>query len=105
MAEGSIAIKASVGFASETGPRERNEDFAGAVFGMELPRPRREIIAALADGIGGARGGGHPAETALPRFFLRFFGLPRTIGDRPPGPPAAQPPPHSRFSPSPTRTQ
>src|SRR5262249_48213450 len=79
MAEGSIAIKASVGFASETGPRERNEDFAGAVFGMELPRPRREIIAALADGIGGARGGRIAAETAVRGFFDGVFGFPRTM--------------------------
>ena len=56
MAEITPAIKASVGFASETGPRERNEDFAGAVFGMELPKPRRDIIAAIADGIGGLTG-------------------------------------------------
>jgi serine/threonine protein phosphatase PrpC len=79
MAEGSIAIKASVGFASETGPRERNEDFAGAVFGMELPRPRREIIAALADGIGGARGGRVAAETAVRGFLDGFCDLAETI--------------------------
>ena len=43
MAERISGVKASVGFASETGPRKRNEDFAGAVFGSELPRaaPRR----------------------------------------------------------------
>ena len=69
MAEGSPAVKASIGFASETGPRERNEDFAGAVFGMELPKPRRDIIAAIADGIGGAKGGRVAAETAV-RGFL-----------------------------------
>ena len=79
MAEGSIAIKASVGFASETGPRERNEDFAGAVFGMELPRPRREIIAALADGIGGARGGRVAAETAVRGFLDGFCDLAETM--------------------------
>ena len=36
MPEVTPAIKASVGFASETGPRERNEDFAGAIFGITL---------------------------------------------------------------------
>ena len=43
MAERVAGVKASVGFVSETGPRKRNEDFAGAVFGAELPRaaPRR----------------------------------------------------------------
>ena len=54
MAERVSGVKASVGFASETGPRKRNEDFAGAVFGLELPEPRRDVVAAIADGIGGA---------------------------------------------------
>src|SRR5437588_12036061 len=79
MAEGSPAVKASVGFASETGPRERNEDFAGAVFGMELPKPRRDIIAAIADGIGGAKGGRVAAETAVRGFLDGFCDLPETM--------------------------
>src|SRR5262249_59332297 len=104
MAEGSIAIKASVGFASETGPRERNEDFAGAVFGMELPRPRREIIAALADGIGGARGGGLAAGNARPGFFAGVFGFPPTIGIGPARAPRRQPPHSLGLFPKPPRT-
>ena len=54
MAERISSVKVSVGFASETGPRKRNEDFAGAVFGPELPEPRRDLVAAIADGIGEA---------------------------------------------------
>jgi serine/threonine protein kinase len=79
MAEPLPTVKASVGFASETGPRERNEDFAGAVFGLELPRPRREIIAAIADGIGGAKGGRVAAETAVRGFLDGFCDLPETM--------------------------
>ena len=79
MPEITPAIKASVGFASETGPRERNEDFAGAVFGMELPKPRRDIIAAIADGIGGAKGGRVAAETAVRGFLDGFCDLPETM--------------------------
>jgi serine/threonine protein phosphatase PrpC len=79
MVEGTPAIKASVGFASETGPRERNEDFAGAVFGLELPKPRSEIIAAIADGIGGSRGGRVAAETAVRGFLDGFCDLPETM--------------------------
>jgi serine/threonine protein phosphatase PrpC len=73
------AIKASVGFASETGPRERNEDFAGVVFGMELPKPRRDTIAAIADGIGGSKGGRVAAETAVRGFLDGFCDLPETM--------------------------
>ncbi|MBO0718269.1 MAG: protein phosphatase 2C domain-containing protein, partial [Rhizobiales bacterium] len=79
MPEVTPAIKASVGFASETGPRERNEDFAGAIFGMELPKPRRDTIAAIADGIGGAKGGRVAAETAVRGFLDGFCDLPETM--------------------------
>ena len=65
MAQRASGLEVSVGFASETGPRKQNEDFAGAVFGLELARPRRDIIAAIADGIGGAKGGRVAAETAV----------------------------------------
>jgi serine/threonine protein phosphatase PrpC len=79
MVERASGVKASVGFASETGPRERNEDFAGAVFGFELPQPRRDVVAAIADGIGGAKGGRVAAETAVRGFLDGFFDLPETM--------------------------
>ena len=79
MAERLSGVKASVGFASETGPRERNEDFAGAVFGWELPQPRRDVVAAIADGIGGAKGGRVAAETAVRGFLDGFCDLPETM--------------------------
>jgi serine/threonine protein phosphatase PrpC len=72
-------VKATVGFASETGPRERNEDFGGAVFGYELAKPRRDIVAAVADGIGGAKGGRVAAETAVRGFLDGFCDLPETM--------------------------
>jgi serine/threonine protein phosphatase PrpC len=79
VAEEVSSVKASVGFASETGPRERNEDFAGAVFGYELPKPRRDVVAAIADGIGGAKGGRIAAETAVRGFLDGFCDLPETM--------------------------
>ena len=72
-------LKVSVGFASETGPRKRNEDFAGAVFGPELPEPRHDVIAAIADGMGGAKGGRVAAEIAVRGFLDGFCDLPETM--------------------------
>lgn len=72
-------VKATAGFASEKGPREQNEDFGGAVFGYELPKPRRDIVAAIADGIGGARGGRVASETAVRGFLDGFCDLPETM--------------------------
>ena len=72
-------VRATVGFASEKGPRDENEDFAGAVFGWELPEPRLDVVAALADGIGGAKGGRTAAETAVRGFLDGFCDLPETV--------------------------
>jgi serine/threonine protein phosphatase PrpC len=72
-------VRASIGFASKTGPRKANEDFAGAVVGCELPEPRQEVVAAIADGIGGAKGGRIAAETAVRGFLDGFCDLPQTM--------------------------
>ena len=79
MAQRVSGIKVSVGFVSETGPRKRNEDFAGAVFGPELPEPRRDVVAAISDGIGGAKGGREAAEIAVRGFLDGFCDLPETM--------------------------
>jgi serine/threonine protein phosphatase PrpC len=82
MAERISGVRASAGFFSDAGPRKRNEDFAGAVFGSELPQPRRDVVAAIADGIGGAKGGRVAAETAVRGFLDGFCDLPETMGVR-----------------------
>ena len=79
MATVEIGVQASVGFSSKTGPRKQNEDFAGALFGAELPEPRQEVVAAIADGIGGAKGGRIAAETAVRGFLDGFCDLPETM--------------------------
>ncbi len=79
MAEDVAGVKASVGFESKTGPRQRNEDFVAAVFGAELPEPRREVVAAIADGIGGTKGGRVAAEIAVRGFLDGFWDLPETM--------------------------
>ncbi len=79
MVEGVAGLKASIGFASETGPRKHNEDFVAAVFGAELPKPRWEVVAAIADGIGSTKGGRVAAETAVRGFLDGFWDLPETL--------------------------
>src|SRR4030081_164672 len=79
MAQRVSGVKASVGFVSETGPRKRNEDFAGAVFGPELPAPRRDVVAAISDGIGSTKGGGEVAEIAVRGSLGGFCDLPETM--------------------------
>src|SRR5271165_6495091 len=79
MRDDDAGVRASVGFASERGPRKQNEDFAAAVIGAELPEPRREVVAAIADGVGGARGGRVAAETAVRGFLDGFWDLPESM--------------------------
>jgi len=62
-------VRTSIGFHSDKGARADNQDFAGALLGWELEPPRRDVIAALADGVGGASGGRIAAELAV-RGFL-----------------------------------
>ena len=63
-------FKIESGFASETGLRSRNEDF-GAV---SAPEGKRGIVAAIADGIGGAPGGREAAELAVRTFIDIYAG-------------------------------
>jgi serine/threonine protein phosphatase PrpC len=79
MAQRISSVKASVGFVSATGPRKRNEDFAGAVFGPELPVPRGDVVAAISDGIGSTKGGREAAEIAVRGFLDGFCDLPETM--------------------------
>src|ERR1700745_1111903 len=79
MTTAEIGARAVVGFSSKTGPRRANEDFAGALIGAELPEPRQEGIAAIPGGIGGAKGGGVAAETAVRGFLDGFCDLPETM--------------------------
>jgi serine/threonine protein phosphatase PrpC len=72
-------VGASVGFYSDIGPRQQNDDFAGAVFGAELPRPRQDVVAAIADGIGSTKGGRVAAETTVRGFLEGFCELPETL--------------------------
>ena len=55
-------LELRLGICSERGARPRNEDFAAAWLGEA---GRRGAVAALADGIGGARGGRVAAELAV----------------------------------------
>ncbi len=79
MSEDPAIPRASIGFSSATGPRPRNEDFVGAVLGSRPPAERRDVAAAIADGIGSAKGGREAAETAVRGFLDGFWDVPETM--------------------------
>ena len=67
-----------VGYASLTGPRERNEDFCGVATpeGQELDN--KGVLAAVADGIGGHKGGREAAEYTVRGLLSDYFATPDT---------------------------
>ncbi len=60
-------LKVASGFASDIGKRDDNQDFAAACQ-EELPR-HHGLVAAVADGVGGARGGRVAAELSVRSFI------------------------------------
>ena len=79
MPEHVVGVGASVGFYSDIGRRKHNDDFAGAVFGAELPMPRQDVVAAIADGIGSTKGGRVAAEMTVRGFLEGFCELPEIL--------------------------
>jgi serine/threonine protein phosphatase PrpC len=75
----SATPQVSIGYHSAPGPRPRNEDFVGAVLGSRPPAERRDVAAAIADGIGSAKGGRVAAETAVRGFLDGFWDVPETL--------------------------
>ena len=62
------------------GSRERNEDYAAVYLGTAPERLATGVIAALSDGMGGARGGRVAAELAVRSFIEAAIGQPATLG-------------------------
>ncbi|MCG2576705.1 bifunctional protein-serine/threonine kinase/phosphatase [Dechloromonas sp. XY25] len=73
-----MPLNVAVGHSSLTGPRERNEDFCGIATpdGQELEN--KGIIAAVADGIGGHKGGREAAEYTVRGLLADYFATPDT---------------------------
>ncbi len=72
-------LQVQVGIASETGRREKNEDYCAA-HESDATRATREVVAAIADGLGGGPGGRLASETTVRGFIEGYFGMPETLG-------------------------
>ncbi len=72
MAAPTQRLKVATGFASEAGPRPDNQDFAAAY--LEGPPRHHGLVAAVADGVGGTKGGRVAAELSVRAFIDDYVG-------------------------------
>ncbi len=72
-----VSFEVEIGYSSARGPRELNEDFAGAV---RAPRGEeaRGLIAAIADGVSSGGGGLEAAQTTVMGLLADYFATPDT---------------------------
>jgi serine/threonine protein phosphatase PrpC len=68
------------GIATDTGPREANEDYAAFYVGDPGEQARLGAVAVIADGVGGAAGGRVAAELAVRSFVDGHLGQNATLG-------------------------
>ena len=73
-----MPLQIAVGHASLTGPRERNEDYCGVATPEGLELENKGVIAAVADGIGGHKGGREAAEYTVRGLLADYFATPDT---------------------------
>ncbi len=74
------SLRVDLGFASERGKRAVNEDYVAACFGPAGARTAHGVVAAIADGVGGHKGGREAAETAVRAFIEGYYAQPETLG-------------------------
>jgi len=75
-----MPLKVDVGYASLTGPRERNEDYCGIATPDGHDLENKGVIAAVADGIGGHKGGREASEYTVRGLLSDYFATPDTWG-------------------------
>ena len=73
-------LQVRLGFASDTGKRPDNQDYVAALVGPRAQIASRGIVAAVADGVGGHKGGRQASELAIRCFFEAWSTLPETLG-------------------------
>ncbi|WP_246598957.1 bifunctional protein-serine/threonine kinase/phosphatase [Methylogaea oryzae] len=78
MSEPKLSVLA--GLYTATGRRERNEDYAGYAETDSRETALRGLAFALADGVGGMKGGRVAAETCVRAFLDGYYSLPETLG-------------------------
>jgi serine/threonine protein phosphatase PrpC len=73
-----MTLKIIIGQSSQTGPRERNEDYVGVVTPANEQLATKGAIVAIADGVGGNAGGREAAEMTVRSVLSDYYATPDT---------------------------
>ncbi|MGV8934607.1 MAG: protein kinase domain-containing protein [Gallionellaceae bacterium] len=73
-----MSLKITIGQTSETGKRERNEDFCGAVTPVAEQLVSKGALLAVADGVGGNAGGREASEMTVRGVLSDYYATPDT---------------------------
>ncbi len=73
-----MSLKFTVGESSLTGPRERNEDYAGVVTPSDAVLATKGALIAIADGVSGNAGGREAAEMTVRTVSADYYATPDT---------------------------
>ncbi|PVE20714.1 protein phosphatase [Microvirga sp. KLBC 81] len=73
-------LSVAAGYSTERGPRTDNEDYCAFFEGTPAQRMRHGVIAVIADGVGGAKGGRVAAETVVRGFIDGYLGQSELLG-------------------------
>lgn len=75
-----MSLSVTLGHASLTGPRPQNEDFCGAVTPEGSDLELKGVLAAVADGVGGAAAGREAAEHTVRGLLADYYATSETWG-------------------------
>jgi serine/threonine protein phosphatase PrpC len=67
-------LSVAAGYSTERGPRPDNQDYCAVIDGSLTQRAHHGMVAAIADGVGGAKGGRVAAETVVRGFLDGYLG-------------------------------
>lgn len=73
-------LQTRIGFVSITGKRPDNQDYVGTCQIDNRHSSLKGMVIAVADGVGGNKGGRQAAEITVRGFMEGYFGLPETLG-------------------------
>lgn len=73
-------MRVEIGLCTKTGRRPDNQDFVASVSGPLAAGSFQGVVAAVADGVGGHKGGREAAETCVRGFIDAYYAQPETLG-------------------------